>query len=205
MSARDRRLRPVIDGLESRVALSTGLKPIHTYITSTGAVPANRDRSFTAADLVAYAKAYDSFIGQRAYNPAYDFHGTGYIGQNDSAPILAALAPITPKVPFRIVMNLAPGEQIQGNHTTNSGGVTYRKTVTVIGHTTPNSIVFFDKTKAAVAGNYKFRGGAVAVNSQGVFSVKYNLSDQLTNTDYLIITPFGQRMIHAFPIVRQPT
>jgi hypothetical protein len=205
MPARERRLRPILDGLESRVTLSSGLKPIATFHTTTGAVPANRNRPFTTADLVAYAKTYDSFIGQKVYNPAYDFHGTGYIGQNDSAPILAALAPITPRVPFRIVMNLAPGEQIQGNHTTNSGGVTYRKTVTVIGHTTPNSIVFFDKTKAAVAGNYKFRGGAVDVNSQGVFSVKYTLSDQLTNTDYLIITPFGQRMIHDFPIVRQPT
>jgi hypothetical protein len=206
MPPHDRRVRPVLDGLEGRVALSA-VKPIATLVSTigVGAVPADRNRPFTPADLQAYAKAYDSFLGQAAYNLAYDFHGTGYIGQNDSAPILGALAAITPRVPFRIVMNLAPGEQIQGNHTTNSGGVTYRPSVTVIGHTTPNSIVFFDKTKAAVPGNYKFRGGAIAVNSQGVFSVPYKLDLGLTNTDYLIITPFGQRMIHDFPIIRQPT
>jgi hypothetical protein len=204
MPARRNRFRPRLAELEPRLALSAPTAAIHAA-GANGAVPANRNRPFTPADLQAYSKAYLSFIGQPNYNPAYDFNGNGFIGQNDARPILRGLAAITPNIPLRIEMNLAPGEQIQGRHPIISGGITYKRDVTVIGHTTPNSIIFTDLTTGADPGNFKFEGPAVVSNAKGVFTISYKLSVGLTQTNYLIVTPFGQQTIHAFPIEVVPT
>jgi hypothetical protein len=206
MPARSKRSRLGVEWLEPRLALSlTVAAPAIDFSGANGAVPADRNRSFTPADLQAYTKAYQSHIGQPNYNPAYDFNGTGYIGQNDARPILRGLAAITRHLRFRIEMNLAPGEQIMGRHPINSGGVTYKKDVTVIGHTTPNSIVFTDNIGGAVPANFKFQGPAVVANAKGAFTVSYKLGIGLTQTNYLIFTPFGQQQIHAFPIEVVPT
>jgi hypothetical protein len=146
------------------------------------------------------------------FTPQYDFNGTGFIGQNDATPILRGLASITPHVPLRLQLTLAPGEQVAGHHPANSGGVTRLGTVTVIGRTTPNSIVFTDgptTTSTLPLGNFKFQGIAVASDSQGNFSYTARLADlsrggSLTGTTFLIRTPFGQQTIRAFPILRLP-
>ncbi len=170
---------------------------------------ANRFRAFTPADLQAYAAAYESFRGDPGYAPQYDFNGTGFIGQNDATPILRGLAGITPRVPLRLSLALAPGQQIVGHHPSISGGATRLPVVTVIGKTTPNSIIFTDGPTVSgntSTGNFKFEGRALTSDANGVFSYSITLAalskDSLTATAYLIRTPFGQQTIRAFPIFR---
>jgi hypothetical protein len=191
--------------------MAAGLAPPAHLIS--GQFPsADAHRPFTPADLQAYAAAYETFQGQPNFTPQYDFNGTGFIGQNDATPILRGLAAITPHVPLKLTLALAPGEQVTGHHPANSGGVTRLGTVTVIGKTTPNSIVFTDgptTTSTLPLGNFKFHGIAVATDAQGDFQYTATLADlsrggSLTGTAFLIRTPFGQQTIRAFPIRRLP-
>jgi hypothetical protein len=206
------RLRPGVERLDARLVMSAALltPPAHPI---PGSHPsANAHRTFTPADLRAYAAAYETYQGVPGFTPQYDFNGTGFIGQNDATPILRGLAAITPDVPFRLTLALAPGEQVVGHHPTQSGGVTRRATVTVVGKTTPNSIVFSDgpTTNTTLPSfNFKFEGIAVVSDSKGRFEYPVKLGDlsrggSLTNTEFLIRTPFGQQTIRAFPIRRLP-
>jgi hypothetical protein len=100
-------------------------------------------------------------------------------------------------------LHLAPGEQILSPHgeglsVSNSGPITRKTDVTVLGHTTPGSIVFIDDK----LGDYRFNGGVTYADAQGNFSVPFHLADQLTNTEYLIIDPYLQQTIRALPIMR---
>jgi hypothetical protein len=114
--------------------------------------------------------------------------------------LLKALAPTTPRVPLQLSLALAPGEQVLGHHSANSGGVTRDSMITIVGHTTPNSIVFTDKLTGPRANNYRFEGSAIAVNSEGSFSYQIHVKDALTQTEYLVLDPFGHQVIRAFPI-----
>jgi hypothetical protein len=169
---------------------------------------ADPNRPFTPADLQAYAAAYETFVGQPNFTPEFDFNGTGFIGQNDATPILRGLASITPRVPLRLTLALAPGEQVSGHHPSNSGGVTRLETVTVVGKTTPNSIIFTDgptTTSTLPLGNFKFHGIAVVSDSQGNFEYPLTLTapsrgGSETGTAFMVRTPFGQQTIRSFPI-----
>ena len=201
------RLRPGVEPLDARVVMSatvpgtTTATPVvapPTHLTPGQYPSANPDRPFTPADLQAYAAAYETYLGVPGFTPQYDFNGTGFIGQNDATPILRGLAAITPHVPLRLTLALAPGEQVSGHHPANSGGVTRLATVTVIGKTTPNSIIFTDgpdhQRAACRPTNFKFQGIAVASNSQGNFeyTVKLNALSRggsVTNTAFLVRTP----------------
>lgn len=206
------RFRPGVEALDARVAMSaTALAaPIHLI---PGQYPsADAHRVFTPADLQAYAAAYETFRGQPGYTPQYDFNGTGFIGQNDATPILRGLASITPHVPLKLSLALARGEQVVGHHPANNGGVTRHAMVTVVGKTTPNSIIFTDavipKPGQSQLG-FKFEGPAFTSDAQGNFQVPVALSKlsrggSLTSTAYLIRTPFGEQLIRAFPIRRLP-
>ncbi len=105
----------------------------------------------------------------------------------------------------------SPGQQVTGPHPKNSGGVTRDAEVTVVGRTTPNSIIFTDGSPqyppkktfppgAYISGAYKFLGQALASDSDGYFSYKVKLSGALTQTEYLIKDPFGHQRVIAFPI-----
>jgi hypothetical protein len=228
MPAPKLRIRPGVERLDARVVMSaiapspTVAASATTAPTSTGLpasyrpVPgsqpsANPNRPFTPADLQAYAAAYLSAQGDPDFTPQFDFNGSGFIGQNDATPILRGLASITPKQPLKLLLYLAPGEQVQGHHPANSGGVTRDGTVTVVGKTTPNSIVFVDgpttSTHAQSTGNFKFEGGALATNAQGFFYYTVKLADvsrggSLLGVNFLVRTPFNQQLIRSFPILR---
>ena len=219
--------RPGVERLDARLVLSA-VAPIQadaTAPTTPGAtvlasnfrpVPgsfpsADPNRPFTPADLQAYATSYLSVSGDPDFTPQYDFNGGGFIGQNDATPILRGLASITPKVPLTLSLRLAPGEQVHGHHPADNGGVTRLGTVTVIGKTTPNSIVFVDgptsSTHQQSTGNFKFEGGAFATDSQGYFYYTVNLAKpsrggSLLGANFLIRTPFNQQLIRSFPILR---
>jgi hypothetical protein len=113
---------------------------------------------------------------------------------------------------LKLSLALAPGEQVSGHHPSNNGGVTTQGTVTVIGKTTPNSIIFTDgptTNSTLPTNNFKFQGIAVVSNSEGVFEYtaklnKDSIGGSETNTAFLIRTPFGQQLIRSFPIRRLP-
>ncbi|WP_435010516.1 hypothetical protein P12x_001786 [Tundrisphaera lichenicola] len=195
------RLRPGVEALDVRVVLSASTLAAPTHLTPGQFPSANANRTFTPADLQAYAAAYLSFRGSPGYVPQFDFNGTGFIGQNDATPILRGLAGISPKGPLNVVLKLAPGQQARLPHPSQSGGVTHFRNVTVVGKTTPNSIVFID----GPTGNYRFDRGAVATDARGRFEYQLKLEKpsrggSLTNTEVLIRTPSGEQTIRAFPI-----
>ncbi len=173
---------------------------------------ADRFRTFNPADLQAYADAYLAFRVDPRYNAAYDFNGTGFIGQNDATPILRGLAGVTPKQPFVLTVGLAPGEAIRGHHPSVNGAATHLARVTVVGKTTPNSILFYDafaNSRLGASGNFKFEGGAIVSDAQGNFSYTLDLTplskNSITTLNLLVRTPFGRQEIRVFPIIRVGT
>jgi hypothetical protein len=205
-------LRPGVERLDARVVLSTTTLTTPTHLVPGQYPSADSHRTFTTADLQAYAAAYETFVGEPNFTPQYDFNGTGFIGQNDVTPILRGLTSITPREPLKLTLSLAPGEQVTGSTPANSGGTTTKGTVTVIGKTTPNSIIFTDaltnKTGESTL-NYKFEGPAIVSNSEGYFELPITLTTasqggSLTSTAYLVRTPFGQQLVRSFPIRRLP-
>ena len=211
MASRPPRFRPGVEQFDARVVMSAAAVAPPTHLIPHQYPGADAHRPFTPADLRAYATVYQSFLGAPDFTPQYDFNGTGFIGQNDATPILRGLAGITPRIPLQLQLRLAPGEQVSGHHPSDNGGVTRSGTVTVVGKTTPNSIVFLDgpgtSPHAGPTGNFQFRGGAIATDGQGNFRYTLALaaeshSGSLTGTAYLIRTPFGQQLIRSFPILR---
>jgi hypothetical protein len=203
-------LRLAVEPLDARIVLSAAVPAPPTHLTPGQYPSADAHRAFSPSDLQAYAAAYQTYVGEANFTPQYDFNGTGFIGQNDATPILRGLTSITPRIPLKLTLALAPGEQVVGHHPANSGGVTRLGTVTVVGHTTPNSIIFSDAitSKAGqTAIGFKFAGAALVSNAQGEFEEtitlgKLSRGGSLTSTGFLIRTPFGQQTIRAFPILR---
>ncbi len=201
------RVRPGVESLDQRLVMSVSHPTVSAPIPATAVA-----RAFTPADLQSFADAYLSVRGDSNFNPTFDFNGNGKIGQGDALPLLRALAPITPRVPPRLDIALAPGQQVVGHHPANSGGVTRLAIVTVVGKTTPNAIIFLDGPTAHTkgnqsTGNFKYEGGALASDSQGYFSYPVTLgtlshSGSLTGTAFLAKDPFGRHMVRAFPILR---
>ena len=222
------RTRPGVERLDARLVMAVVLPsaaeavavtappvattPLMPFRPVPGSHPsANPNRPFTPADLQAYSKVYLSTTSDPDFAPQYDFNGTGFIGQPDATPILRGLAAITPRIPLTLSLKLAPGEQVAGHHPSISGGATRLGTVTIIGKTTPNSIVFVDGptpgTHFVSSGNFKFQGGALATDARGYFYYTLNLtgvshSGSLTAPAFLVRTPFDQQLIRSFPIFR---
>ena len=202
------RVLPGVETLDQRLVLSASHPTAHVAHPATEVASATR--TFTPADLQAYANAYLSVRGGRFFNPAYDFDGNGKIQKSDAAPILRGLASITPPGPLKLTLALADGEQVPTPHPSSNGGVTARANVTIVGHTTPNSIIFSDGPTARLRYDlfdYHFRGTPIISDANGVFHYSVSLNKlssggSLTNTEFLIRTPFAQQVIRAFPITR---
>ncbi len=161
----------------------------------------NGDGVVNLADEQAFALAYMSHYGQPFYNPAADANGNGFVGHEDAKILLRNLTPLTPKVPLEVKLVLAPQDQVLGHvGVKNSGGITRRTgPVTILGKTTPGSIVFSDNS----SGNYAFNHQAIPVDANGNFSFTGSQSkDLLTNFEFLVIDPYGQQKIAAFPLYR---
>ena len=75
--------------------------------------------------------------------------------------------------------------------------------VTILGHTTPGSLVITDNNTSRLPGGtqaYKFTGPAYATDANGFFSITTTNTQGLNNNDFLILDPFGHQMIIDFPI-----
>jgi hypothetical protein len=175
-----------------------------TYQTQTTLVgDVNGDGKVDLADLQAFAPAYGSRTGQPNYNPSADFNHNGVINFYDAKALLHNMAPLTPRLPLTARLILAPQDQIHYSGPTVSGAATFQKDVTILGHTTPGSLVIEDNHTSRLPGGiqaYKFTGPAVASDANGFFSITATNSAGLNNNDFLILDPFGQQMIIDFPI-----
>lgn len=163
----------------------------------------NGDGQVNLADLQAFAPSFMSRIGTPNYNPAADFNHNGIINRQDAAALLQNMQPLTPKVPLTAKLILAPQDQIRYSGPSISGAATLHQNVTIIGHTMPGSLVIEDNQTSRLPGGtqaYKFPGPAIATNAQGYFTVTTTNTAGLNNNDFLILSPYGQRMIIDLPI-----
>ena len=178
---------------------STGSYQVETTLAG----DVNGDGTVNFADLQAFAPTYMSQLGSPKYNPAADFNQNGVINLYDAKALLHNMAPLTPKLPLTARLTLAPQDQIHYPGPTNLGGDTFQQVVTILGHTTPGSLVITDNNTSRLPGGtqaYKFTGPAVATNANGFFSVTSTNTSGLNNNDFLILDPFGQQMVIDFPI-----
>jgi hypothetical protein len=178
---------------------STGSFGVQVYLPG----DTNGDHRVDFGDLATFQHSFNTHAGNPDYSVSADANQNGYVGHDDGRFIERNLSPLTPQVPLNVDLSLAPGEQILSPHSeglavSNSGGLTRQQDVIVIGHTTPGSIVFVDNG----LGDYKFNGAATFADARGRFEVHYHLHDQLTNTEYLVVDPYLQQKIRAFPIMR---
>jgi len=163
----------------------------------------NGDGTVNFADLQAFSSSYMSQLGSPKYNPAADFNQNGVINLYDAKALLHNMAPLTPDLPLTARLTLAPQDQIHYSGPTNLGGDTFQQVVTILGHTTPGSLVITDNNTSRLAGGaqaYKFTGPAVATDANGFFSITTTNTEGLNNNDFLILDPFGHQMIIDFPI-----
>ena len=156
----------------------------------------NGDGRVDLGDLQAFASAFGTTRNDPLYKPSADANHNGFVGIGDAKFLERNLTPLTPKIPIKIDLHLAPGEQVLHAKEHNSGGETRVADITILGRTTPGAIVFTD----SAAANYKFDGKALPTDAQGDFSFKTHLKDRLTNFEFLAIDPFGQQTIRAFPV-----
>ena len=113
------------------------------------------------------------------------------------------MTPLTSKIPLRVKLTLAATDQIHYSGPTVSGAATFQQNVTILGRTTPGSLVIEDNHISRLPGGvqaYKFTGPAVAADASGFFSIATTNATGLNNNDFLILDPYGQKMIIDFPI-----
>ena len=124
----------------------------------------NGDGTVNFADLQAFAPSYMSQQGELTYNPAADFNLNGVINLYDAKALLDNMAPLTPDLPLTARLTLAPQDQIHYSGPNNLGKDTFQQVVTILGHTTPGSLVITDNNTSRLPGGtqaYKFTGPAV--------------------------------------------
>jgi hypothetical protein len=171
---------------------STGSYQVDTTLVG----DVNGDGMVTQADLAPFASAYESVPGKSNYNLAADFNHDGIVNQVDAQALMENMPPFTPNVPLQIVMNLLPADQAQFAASKNSGGSTFKRDVTIEGHTMPGSIVLEDDSR----GFYKWDGGAVATDANGNFSVQETNTDGVNTYNFLVISPYGQQLVRSYPV-----
>ena len=158
----------------------------------------NGDGLVDLADLRAFAPAYNTRRGDPAYLPSADANRNGQVGQGDARFILRNLTPLTPRIPLRVDVHLAAEDLLHdATVTSDPDGITRHRVVTVVGRTTPGSIVFLDGPDES---DFNFEEMAIPTDATGAFSYSLQLNDKLTNTQYLVIDPYGQQTIRALPI-----
>ena len=146
----------------------------------------NGDGRVDLADQAAFAPAYLTKTGDGFFNPAADANANGFVGQGDALAQVHNLTPLTRPIPLSVTIALAPEDRPKGHISQkNSGGFTYKTDVTIVGRTTPGSVIFSDSG----LGDYSFTGPILHTDANGIFTIRQHLADKLTNTEFLIIDP----------------
>lgn len=156
----------------------------------------NGDGKVDLTDMQAFSVAYLSHIGDGFYNPAADFNHNGFIGMGDAKLMVRNLAPITPRIPLKVDLKLAPGQYAHDSGFINSGGITYDKEITIVGRTTPGSAIFVDGPQAF----FTFTGPFLTTDEHGNFTLTGTNNTGLNNFQFLVIDPFGNQVTRLFPV-----
>ncbi|WP_165224287.1 dockerin type I domain-containing protein [Aquisphaera insulae] len=175
--------------------------------TALGTGDVNGDGTVDPSDLRAFAVAFPSRAGSPNFNPAADFNRDGVINAKDARVILRSMAPLTTRRPLNVSLALAPEDRPDFKTSQISGGATMHQDFTIIGHTTPGSLVIEDNHKSRLSGGssaYKFTGPAHAVDASGNFSIKARNTEGVNNNNFLVLDPFGGRLIIDFPVLWIP-
>ena len=106
------------------------------------------------------------------------------------------MPPLTPERTLATRDELLPADQAHYPAPKNSGGSTFKRTITIEGHTMPGSIVLEDDNR----GYYKWDGGAVATDANGNFSVNETNTQGVNTYNFLIINPYGRQLIRSYPV-----
>ena len=178
--------------LVSGRGLSTGQYTVETTLVG----DVNGDGTVNLADEQAFANAYVEEVHQPGYVASADYNQNGIVNLYDGLALERNM-PIPPKPRKNLVaINLTPQDQIHYSGPTNSGGVTAKENVSIVGYTTPGSVVLVDST----LGNYRFDSEALATNASGFFTVQAKNTQGINTYDFKVLTPFGQQLIRSFPV-----
>lgn len=192
-------------------ALTTGVTGADGATGTYGAVTTlvgdvNGDGRVDFADVQVFAPTYSSKIGDPNYLASADFNHNGVINLYDAKALMANVQPLTPPIAQEAEIHLAKGDQPRWDATTTSGASTVFERPTIVGKTTPGSLIIEDNPqKGLLPGGsqaYKFNGAAHATNADGTFSFPTSNPNKegLNNNDFLILDPFGHSMIYDLPV-----
>jgi hypothetical protein len=191
------------------IAKSTGSFQVEAYLPG----DVNGDGVITVADAELFVKDFGGAINPALLTPpkappatskspkyvlAADANRNGVVAMGDGRYLLRNEVTLTPKIPLTFDnVRLADGEEARGPTPANSGAKTYLQNVTVVGHTTPGSIIFTDFKR----GFYFFNDPPVVANASGDFAIPYHLSAGVNTLTLQAIDPFGQQTIRSFPVM----
>ena len=143
-----------------------------------------------------FAKTYVESLGDKDYNPAADSNQNGIVNLYDALAMERNMTPLTKPGGGWAAVNLAPNDAANFPGSKNSGGRTFKETVTIDGYTTPGSVVLVDST----LGDYRFGSQALSTTAQGFFTVQATNTQGINTYDFKVLDPFGHQYIRSFPV-----
>lgn len=175
--------------------LSTGQYTVETTLVG----DVNGDGRVNLADEQAFAGAYVSKPGDPTYIAAADSNQNGIINQYDAMALERNMTPYRKPGGGWVAINIAPNDAWKASPSTNSGGETSLKFVTINGYTTPGSIVLADSTE----GVYDFGSVALPTDANGFFTIRADNTQGINIYNFKVLDPYGHQYIRSFPVLWQ--
>lgn len=150
-------------------------------------------------DVAPFLAAYPSKAGGAGgrYNAAADLNHNGQVGQDDLRILLRNLPPLARRIPLKLDLHLAPGQEATYKHRpTTLGADTFREDITIVGRTSPGAFVLMDSG----LGDYSFRGPAARANARGIVRFPATNRDGINTFNFLVIDSYGQQVVRSFPV-----
>jgi hypothetical protein len=170
-------------------------------------VPSFRSRDIdgdgvvNVGDLQSMAQAYLTVAGQDRYNPAADLNRDGKINQYDARYLVKGLPAPPPRIPLRLALRLAPGQQVPHPGAVHNSGAVARRidNITILGRTIPGALVFADSSQ----GLYRFDGPLLPTDGRGNFVDHVQVDGRLDTTiSFLVIDQYGRQLVRNYPVFR---
>lgn len=171
---------------------STGAYTVETTLVG----DVNGDGVVNLADEQAFVNTYPARTNQSGYYAAADSNQNGIINQYDAMALERNMPPYRKPGGGWTLINLAPQDLIKHSQSINSGSATTKKNITIVGYTTPGSIVLADST----LGDYTFGSTALSTDARGFYSTKAINTSGVNIYNFKILDPYGHQYIRSFPV-----